>query len=108
MSANIIQYIAALLLVLGAAFSLIAAIGVLRFPDVYVRLHAASKAGIVGAGLILFAVALISLDGTIVLRALLGIAFLLLSTPISAHLLARAALKSGEKPDARTNTDDID
>lgn len=107
MSVNIVQYIAALLLVLGAAFSLVAAVGVLRLPDIYVRLHAASKAGVVGAGLILLAVALISLDGTIVLRALLGIAFLLLSTPISAHLLARAALKSGEKPDARTNTDDI-
>ena len=60
-----------------------------------------------GAGLILLAVALVSLDGPVVLRALLGILFLVLATPVSAHLLARAALKAGERPEPITNIDDL-
>ena len=87
------QYLAAVLILAGAVFSLIAAIGVLRLPDLYTRLHAASKAGAIGAGLIFLALAVVSLDGAIILRSLLGIVFLLLSTPLSAHLLARAAYR---------------
>ena len=69
MIAEIANYVAALLVVLGAGFSLIAAIGVLRLPDLYTRLHAASKAGAIGAGLIFLAVAVASLDGAVILRA---------------------------------------
>jgi multicomponent Na+:H+ antiporter subunit G len=104
---DIARYIAALLVVIGAGFSLIAAIGVLRLPDLYTRLHAASKAGAIGAGLIFLGVAVASLDGAVVLRALLGIVFLLLSTPVSAHLLARAAFRSGETPVSTTTVDDL-
>ena len=93
--------------VVGAGFGLIAAVGVLRLPDLYTRLHAASKAGAIGAGLIFLAVAVASLDGAIVLRALLGIVFLLLSTPVSAHLLARAAFRSGETPTDTTTIEDL-
>lgn len=101
------SYLAAVLVVVGAGFSLIAAIGVLRLPDLYTRLHAASKAGAIGAGLIFLAVAVASLDGAVILRALLGIVFLFLSTPVSAHLLARAAYRSGESPTAATTVDDL-
>ncbi|RYE53071.1 MAG: hypothetical protein EOP20_13955 [Hyphomicrobiales bacterium] len=44
------------------------------------------------------AIAIVSVDSAIVLRALLGLAFLALTTPVSAHLLARAALKAGHVP----------
>ena len=101
------QYLAAVLILAGAVFSLIAAIGVLRLPDLYTRLHAASKAGAIGAGLIFLALAVVSLDGAIILRCLLGIVFLLLSTPLSAHLLARAAYRCGEAPAATTTVDDL-
>ena len=50
-------YVAAGLLLIGSLLSAMAALGILRFPDVYTRLHAASKAGPLGAGLILLAVA---------------------------------------------------
>jgi multicomponent Na+:H+ antiporter subunit G len=105
---TVLHYTVALILVAGALFCLLAAIGIVRLPDLYTRLHAASKAGVVGTGLILLAVALISTDGANVLRAILGIVFLLLSTPIAAHLLARAAYKAGELPTSATVTDDID
>ena len=62
---------------------------------------------VIGAGLIFLAVAVVSLDGSVMLRAILGIVFLLLSTPVSAHLLARAAYRSGEAPVAGTTVDDL-
>lgn len=92
---DIALYLGGILLLLGATFSLLAAIGVLRLPDLYTRLHAASKAGAVGGGLVLLAVALVSLDGAVAIRAIIGVLFLLLTTPVSAHLLARAAYISG-------------
>ncbi len=107
MIAELARYLGALLVLAGALFSLIAAIGVLRLPDLYTRLHAASKAGAIGAGLILLAVAGVSFDGAVVPRALLGIVFLLLSTPVAAHLLARAAYRCGEAPTATTTVDDL-
>ena len=100
MIVELAQYVAAFLVLAGAVFSLIAAIGVLRLP-------AASKAGAIGAGLIFLALAVVSLDGAVILRSLLGIVFLLLSTPVSAHLLARAAYRCGEAPTAATTVDDF-
>jgi len=107
MIVELTQYLAAFLVLAGAVFSLIAAIGVLRLPDLYTRLHAASKAGAIGAGLIFLAVAVVCLDAAVILRALLGIVFLLLSTPLSAHLLARAAYRCGEAPTPATTVDDL-
>ncbi|WP_291398660.1 monovalent cation/H(+) antiporter subunit G [Devosia sp.] len=107
MIVDIAGYLAALLVVIGAGFSLVAAIGVLRLPDLYTRLHAASKAGAIGAGLIFVGVGVASLDGSVILRALLGMGFLLLSTPLSAHLLARAAYRGGEAPTPATTIDDL-
>jgi len=103
-----LRYLAAAAVLAGAAFGLLAAIGIARLPDLYTRLHAASKAGVVGSGLILVAVILISTDGPVMMRAGLGIVFLLLSTPVAAHLLARAAYKSAELPTAGTTLDVID
>ena len=87
-------YAGCVLLVVGALFCLLAAVGVIRLPDLLTRMHAASKAGAVGGGMILLAVPLVSLDGSVALRAILGVMFLVLTTPVSAHLLARASLKS--------------
>lgn len=81
-------------LLAGSVFVLLAALGVLRFPDLLTRMHAASKAGAVGGGLVLLAVALLSFDAAVAIRSVIGIGFLLLTTPLSAHLLARAAYNS--------------
>ena len=79
------------LMLVGACFALAASIGILRLPDLYSRMHAASKAGTLGSGVFLLALAIYAHDHPTVMRALVGIAFLLLTTPISAHLLAKAA-----------------
>ena len=95
MIADLMIYLGCAALLLGAIFTLLAAIGVLRLPDLYMCMHAASKAGAVGGGLILLAVALVCFDVAVALRAIIGVGFLLLTTPVSAHLLARASYRTG-------------
>jgi len=92
------SYLGAVLMLIGSLFCALAALGVLRFPDLYTRLHAASKAGPLGAGLILLAAGFASGDPLIFIRCALGLVFLILVVPVSAHLLARSALKSGTAP----------
>jgi multicomponent Na+:H+ antiporter subunit G len=104
--ADIASYGAGVLVVLGALFCLTAAIGLVRLPDLYTRMHAASKAGLLGAGLILLSLAVVSLEGSVVLRSMIGIGFLALTTPVAAHLLARAALRleTGNETDQTIET----
>jgi multicomponent Na+:H+ antiporter subunit G len=106
--AEFARYAGAVLLLAGSLFGLIAALGVFRLPDLYTRLHAASKAGAVGGGMILLAVALVCFDGPVALRALIGIGFLLMTTPVAAHLLARASYKTGNRPAQMTVSNDLD
>lgn len=91
----VVALVVALVMVVGASFSLLAAIGLIRFPDLYTRMHAASKAGTIGSGLLLFAAGLHSLDPAIFARALAAFVFFVLTAPISAHLLAKAAHQAG-------------
>ena len=85
------------LMISGSLFSLVAALGMLRLPDTIIRMHAATKAGTLGAGLILIAEATFYQDLGITLRALAAIVFLLLTAPVAAHLIGRAAYYSGIK-----------
>jgi multicomponent Na+:H+ antiporter subunit G len=107
MLGQLLVYFGCILLVCGAAFSFLAAIGVLRLPDLYTRMHAASKAGAVGGGLVLLAVAFLSQGVAVSLRAFIGIIFLLLTTPVSAHLLARASYFAGHNPNKNTILDEF-
>jgi len=99
--------IVAFLLLVGALFSLVASIGIVRLPDLYSRMHAASKAGTVGSGLLLLAVGVHSQDLPILARALAGFVFFVLTAPISAHLLARAAHKAGQRLISPSVRDDL-
>jgi multicomponent Na+:H+ antiporter subunit G len=85
----------ALLLLAGAFFCFVAALGVLRMPDTYLRMHASSKAGTLGCGLVLAAVALHFAEIGVVSRAAMAILFLLLTAPAGAHMIGRAAYRTG-------------
>ena len=89
------EILTALLLVLGSLFSFVAALGMLRLPDTVIRMHAATKAGTLGAGLILISEAFFYAEVGITLRVLAAISFLLLTAPVAAHLIGRAAYYSG-------------
>jgi multicomponent Na+:H+ antiporter subunit G len=93
MIAAVFTLFVALLVILAAVVSLVAAIGLLRLPDLFTRMHAVSKAGTAGSGLALVAVALHSAELAVVIKSLAAIVFIVLTTPISAHLLARAQWK---------------
>lgn len=90
-------------LLIGAAFGVVGALGVLRFPDVYTRTHAASKAGTLGSGFCLLAVALSADSIDVSTRALVGVVFFMLTAPVSAHLLARAAFRAGYPAECTEN-----
>lgn len=98
MIVEVFAWIAAAAIVAGGVFGLLAGIGILRLPDLLTRMHAASKAGLVGAGLTFVGIAIVAGESAIILRAILGMLFLALTTPVSAHLLARAATKAGHVP----------
>jgi multicomponent Na+:H+ antiporter subunit G len=95
---ELFDLLAAVSLVLGGALTFIAALGVLRMPDVYIRMHASTKAGTLGVLLIALALVFVGADAGVVSKAVAVFAFVLLTAPIGAHLIARAAWRSGLEP----------
>jgi multicomponent Na+:H+ antiporter subunit G len=83
-----------ILIVLGGAFAAVAGLGLIRLPDVLMRMHASTKAGTLGVGLIVAGVSLHFGGALVVAKAILIIAFLLLTAPVAAHLIGRAAYRS--------------
>jgi multicomponent K+:H+ antiporter subunit G len=100
-----VEWIVSAILLLGAVFVLIGSIGLLRFPDFFSRLHAPTKATTLGLGTMLAASMLYFalMRGSVSLHEVLIILFLFLSAPVSAHLMAKAALhleqRDPRKPD---------
>ncbi|MEN5081775.1 monovalent cation/H(+) antiporter subunit G [Bosea sp. TWI1241] len=88
-------WLSSVCLVAGAAICLVAAAGVLRLPDFFMRMHAATEAGVAGCGLILIGVAFAYPSLEIWVKVVLGVGFLLVTTPIAGHLLARAGYVGG-------------
>jgi multicomponent Na+:H+ antiporter subunit G len=75
----------------GTFFMVVAALGVLRMPDLLMRMHAATKAGTLGAGLVLLGVAVFYGELGIAMRAVATVVFLFLTAPVAAHMIGRAA-----------------
>ena len=89
------DYLSAALLVTGGLFFLAGTVGLLRFPDVYTRLHALTKADNVGLGLIVVGLALQAASWTIVVKLVLIWLLVLLAGASVAHLVASSALRKG-------------
>ena len=102
-----IDLIAGILILVGSIFALIAGIGLLRLPDFYLRIHAATKAGTLAAGLVLIAVAVEAQMLEITARAISGLLFLFITAPIAAHLLGRAGYIAGVPLWKNTGIDDL-
>ncbi|WP_029595865.1 monovalent cation/H(+) antiporter subunit G [Exiguobacterium chiriqhucha] len=85
--------------VIGVFFTVVAAIGLIRFPDIYTRAHAASKSATLGVMFVLFAALLhVWVDQRIFdARLVLGLFFVLLTAPVGGHLISRAAHAKGVK-----------
>jgi multicomponent Na+:H+ antiporter subunit G len=99
--------VTAVLSTAGVVLMLVAGLGLVRMPDLPTRMHAASKAGTLGAALVLAAVALRFADGALAVRAGLVVLFLLLTAPVASHLIARAGYRSGVPLSDETVIDEL-
>lgn len=96
----ILNIVISLFILSGTFFLLSSSIGVVRFPDVYTRLHAATKASTLGiAGILIGAFLYLYVSHSIVSgKLLLAIVFTMLTAPVAGHMISRAAHQNGVKP----------
>jgi len=90
--------IAYLFFALGIFFMFFGVLGIVRFPDVYTRLHPAGKAGTAGVLSIFIGLMLYSGFSLLTLRIILITLFILITSPVASHSIARGAIESGIKP----------
>lgn len=89
------DWLSGMLFVAGATLGVLAGIGVVRMPDVFTRMQASTKASTLGLGCVLAGLAIRHPDAAFVIRAGAIGAFMMLTTAVSAHVIARAAALSG-------------
>ncbi|MCH2115688.1 MAG: monovalent cation/H(+) antiporter subunit G [Pirellulales bacterium] len=92
------------LILVGLFFLVVAAIGVLRLPDIYTRCHAVSLADSLGAFFLLAGLSLHASTNMVLVKILAVLVLLYLLNPAIAHLTVRAAHRSGLKPWSREDT----
>ena len=90
-----IDLIVSILILMGAGFAVLGAVGVVRYPDLLLRMHSATKVGTAATGLILLGVGIHFWQGATTVRVVAIFLFLLLTAPIAAHMMGRAAIKIG-------------
>ena len=101
------ETISFILIVIGAVFMLISAFGVVRMPDLYLRMSASTKSATLGVSAIFLATAIFFNELSISSRAIATIIFILLTAPVSAHMMGRAAYFNGVPLWERTHNDDL-
>ncbi|MGC9451275.1 MAG: monovalent cation/H(+) antiporter subunit G [Oceanipulchritudo sp.] len=90
--------IGSLLILVGLFFMLVGSFGLLRLPDFFTRTHAASKVDTVGIVIALLGVIFLGQGRVDADKAILAAFLIMLTNPVSAHALARAAYSAGHKP----------
>lgn len=98
---------AAILLVLGGVLSLAAGVGLVRFPDALSRLHAATKPQVLGLVFVILAIALASRNWSTILALAPVLLLQMLTAPISAHMVGRAAYRTENYREDLLVTDDL-
>ena len=107
MMTALVDVLTAALILLGAAFALIGSVGLVRLPDIFTRLHGPTKATTLGVGSILLgSILFFSARQGLSLHEVLVSLFLFITAPVSAHLIARAALQRHCKTLARPPEDE--
>ena len=98
MNVGVIDIIAGVFLAGGIFFTLTGALGLIRMPDVFSRMHGAGMTDTMGAGLILVGLGITTGFSVTTFRLLLILLFLWFTSPIATHALAKAALHGGLQP----------
>ena len=94
---EIVALVGSAIVLAGSVFMVIGALGVIRMPDVFTRLHAASVSDTFGVGLILIGLILVGGLTLVSVKLAFLLAFLFLTGPVATHAVARAALDAGVK-----------
>jgi len=100
-------FISTLLITIGSLFILLAGVGLVRMPDLFLRVSVSTKAATLGVGATLLGVAFYFGDFATFIRAGGIIVFLLLTAPVAAHLIGRAAYQDGVPLWEKTKFDDL-
>ena len=100
------EIITSILILAGALFMLLASLGIFRMPDIFMRMHAATKAVSMGMMLLLVALSVYFPTLPVILKSLAAIIFFYLTLPVSASLLGRTAREMGLKQWRRKNGDE--
>ena len=100
-----LSVIAAIFVILGTVFVLSAVIGIWRMPDVYARLHCTTKAGTLGAILVVVGLGFQTGDSAVWLRCALLLAFLAMTGPVAGQAIAKAAWSAGHRPKTKEGQD---
>ena len=97
----------AICLLLGASLAFIAALGLVRFPDLLSRMHAATKPQVLGLALLMAGLGLVLRDSTVTWTLVLVVVFQMITGPISAHMLGRAGYRTGKVHEDRLVIDEL-
>ena len=102
-----IDIVSSVFIIIGSVMILISSIGLIRMPDLYLRMSATTKAATLGVGFILIGTAIHFWEVGIVSRLVIIIVFLLLTAPIAAHMIGRAAYIDGVPLWEKTSVDEL-
>jgi multicomponent Na+:H+ antiporter subunit G len=102
-----LDWLAAVSIGVGVIFSVLAAVGILRMPDFYMRLQATTKSATLGVACLAIAAGMSFDDAAVTTKAVLVIAFLFLTAPVAAHVIGRAAYATGVPMWERTLFDEM-
>ena len=94
----VLEMIGSVSMIAGSLFGVVGAIGLLRFPDFYTRIHAAGVTDSLCAILVIGGLMLLASSWLIAVKLLMVLFFLLFTTPTASYALARAALRAGFRP----------
>jgi len=101
------EWLSALFFVLGAFFMFLAGLGVFRFPDLYSRMHAATKAASFGIGLMLFGFIIYHFNWHDLIESTAIIFYIFITAPVAAHMIGRAGYLLGVKQYEGTIADEM-
>jgi multicomponent Na+:H+ antiporter subunit G len=104
---SVAEVIAAVLILAGSALALLAGIGIVRLPDVFARMHAATKPATLGLALICVGAAITDARLSDIAKLALVVALQFFTAPVGAHMVGRAAYHAGGLLDRRTVLDEL-
>jgi multicomponent Na+:H+ antiporter subunit G len=102
-----IEFLTGFFLLVGSLLMFIAGLGLVRMPDLPTRMHASSKAGALGGGLMVLAVAIYFEEADVTARAIAIVVFIIMTAPVAAHIIGRAGYFVGVPLWSKTVKDEL-